>query len=159
MLTFEKILCPTDFSEPSYEALTIADEMARHFSGELLLVHAVPPVPSYPAPVVAPGAAAVPPQFDIPTYTREMEESAKKSLDEVIDKRISKETAVRPLVSRGDPADVLTRLVPEENIDLIVIATHGRTGWRRFVFGSVAEKVVRLATCPVLTIRGEDQDS
>ena len=159
MLTFKKILWPTDFSEPSYEALTMADELARHFSAELIVVHAVTPVPSYPTPGISPGAAAVPEQFDISPYIREMEESAKKSLNEVIEKRISKEAVVRPLVSLGEPADVLTRLVDEENIDLIVIATHGRTGWRRFIFGSVAEKVVRLATCPVLTIRGEDQDS
>jgi nucleotide-binding universal stress UspA family protein len=88
-----------------------------------------------------------------------MEDSARKSLNDVIEKRLSKETVVRPLVSCGEPADVLTQLVTVENIDLVVIATHGRTGWRRLIFGSVAEKVERLALCPVLTIRGEPEDS
>jgi nucleotide-binding universal stress UspA family protein len=60
---------------------------------------------------------------------------------------------VHPIVAYGSPADEIVRIANEENIDLIVIATHGRTGWRHLVSGSVTEKVVRIASHPVLTIR------
>jgi universal stress protein A len=58
----------------------------------------------------------------------------------------------RDLVSTGEAAPEILRIAQQEHVDLIVIASHGRTGWRRLVHGSVAEKVVRQATCPVLTI-------
>ena len=57
-------------------------------------------------------------------------------------------------MSHGDPAKEIVRIAIDENIDMIVIATHGLTGWQHIVFGSVAEKVVRFAECPVLTVRG-----
>jgi len=60
---------------------------------------------------------------------------------------------VRQIVVLGGAADEIIRISGEEKVDLIVIATHGQTGWRHMVFGSVAEKVVRLAPCPVLTVR------
>ncbi|HUV14514.1 MAG TPA: universal stress protein, partial [Acidobacteriota bacterium] len=59
----------------------------------------------------------------------------------------------RTMVSYGDPAKEIVRIAEEESVDLIVIATHGLTGWQHLVFGSVAEKVVRTAKCPVLTVR------
>jgi nucleotide-binding universal stress UspA family protein len=60
----------------------------------------------------------------------------------------------RTVVGHGDPANEIVCIAEQEQIDLIVIATFGKTGWRRFAFGSVTEKVVRLASCPVLTVRG-----
>ena len=62
------------------------------------------------------------------------------------------------MVGHGDVADEIVRIGEIEKADLIVIATHGTTGWRRFMFGSVAEKVVRLAKCPVLTIRNPQEE-
>jgi nucleotide-binding universal stress UspA family protein len=66
---------------------------------------------------------------------------------------VPKELHVRQIVALGEAADEIIRISEETKADLVVIATHGQTGWRRLVFGSVAEKVVRLAPCPVLTIR------
>lgn len=146
MLPIRKILCPTDFSEPSYEGLKVADELALHFSAELCVVHVVPPVPVIPA---APAGAA----FNVPAYQQELIVSSKKSLDDAVEQRISKELRVRPIVVQGDPADEIVRIADEEKAGLIVMATHGQTGWRRLVFGSVAERAVRLATCPVLTVQ------
>jgi hypothetical protein len=60
--------------------------------------------------------------------------------------------ATRDLVTTGEAAPEILRIAQEEHVDLIVIASHGLAGWRRLVFGSVTEKVVRQATCPVLTI-------
>jgi nucleotide-binding universal stress UspA family protein len=71
----------------------------------------------------------------------------------VVRERISDEVKVRTMVKLGSAADQIANTAATEKSDLIVIATHGLTGWRRFVFGSVTEKVVRLAECPVLTIQ------
>jgi nucleotide-binding universal stress UspA family protein len=148
MLPFKKILYPTDFSEASYQALKAANELAAHFSAELSIVHVVSPVVQT-SPDFAPGALAL----------QEMEASAEKSLQEVVKQRVSKELHVRQIVVLGEAADKIIRMSEEEKVDLIVIATHGQTGWRHLVFGSVAEKVVQLAPCPVLTIRAPHEQT
>jgi len=143
MLPFKKILYPTDFSDPSYEALKAANEFALLFSAELCVVHVVSPV------VTAPGD----PSGSDFLILEEMDKAARESLKEMVKKGIPKGLLVRQIVVLGEAAEEIIRISEEERVDLIVIATHGQTGWRHFVFGSVAEKVVRLAPCPVLTIR------
>jgi len=81
-----------------------------------------------------------------------MEVYAKTTLEQVMQERISDRVKVSTMIQVGSAADQIVNTAAAEEFDLIVIATHGLTGWRRFVFGSVAEKVVRLAECPVLTI-------
>jgi universal stress protein A len=147
MLSIKKIVCPTDFSEPSLEALAVACDFARHFSAELIVVHVIPPVPVYAAGQVAPA------NFDIPAYQREIEISFQTNLQEHIDRISCDGVSARGIVQWGDAADVVVEAANSENADLIVISTHGRTGLKRLFFGSVAEKVVRNATRPVLTIR------
>lgn len=139
MFPLKKILCPIDFSDPSYEALKVANESASYFSAELYLVHVIPPVHVVPAP---------------PLYQQQLEESAENSLNEISKTRVSKNLQIRQIIEHGDPAAEIVRIAAEEKIDLLIIATHGQSGWRQFIFGSVADKVVRLAQCPVLTIRG-----
>jgi nucleotide-binding universal stress UspA family protein len=154
MLPIGKILCPTDFSQPSYEALDVATELAAHFSAKLLIIHVIVPVP---VPQASPSGP--PPAFDIASYEKQLEASSNESLDALIHERISGEVPdVQTSVLIGDAAYEITRIAEDEKVDLIVIATHGRTGWRRFLFGSVAEKVVRLASCPVLTIQASNMD-
>jgi len=152
MLPIKKILCPTDFSEPSYEALKAANDIAACFSAELILVHVVTPIPVIPI-------HDDPTSFNLPLYEKEMETSARKSLDQVAGEKIPGQINTRTLVIQGDPASQIVRLAVAENTDLIVIATHGLTGWRKFMFGSVTEKVIRLATCPVLSIRVPSGDA
>ncbi|MBI3951254.1 MAG: universal stress protein [Acidobacteria bacterium] len=149
MLPFKKIICPTDFSEPSYEGLQCAAELVSHFSAELIVVHVVPVVPPLPPD---PNFA-----FEVPEYERALHAEAERTLNELVEQRISKDVNSRTVVAHGDAADEVVRLAREEGADLIVIATHGLTGWRHFVFGSVAEKVVRMAECPVLTCRAPRQ--
>lgn len=152
MLPFKKILCPTDFSEPSYEALKVANELALHFSSELFVLHAVAPIPS--ANVSPPPAGKAPSKgFNISLYRQQLEEISKRSLKKLVEQRIAKGQKVHRIVVQGEASDQIIDAVEKQKIDLIVIATHGRTGWRRFIFGSVAEKVIRLAPCPVLTIQ------
>ena len=141
-----KILWPTDFSDPSYEALKVADEMALHFSAELIIAHVVTPIPVIPI-------HDDPTSFNLPLYEKEMESSAEKSLDRISRERISEGVKRRAKVIYGDPATQIVRLATDEITDLIVIATHGLTGWRKFMFGSVTEKVIRMSPQPVLSIR------
>ena len=144
MLPFKKILCPTDFSEPSYEAIKTAGEIAFHFGSELCILHVVSP-----APVVPMGGGAA---FNVPLYEQELEVTSRKSLEEIINQLEWKELKVRLIVLRGNAADEIVGIADQENVDLIVIATRGRTGLDRLIFGSVGEKVVHRAKCPVLTV-------
>ena len=146
MLPIKKIVCPTDFSDPSYEALKTAVEMAGHFSSELIVVHVITPIPFIPI-------HDDPSSFNLPLYEKEMEASARKSLDEVFNEKIPESINSRTVVMQGDPATQIVRLADDEHAEMIIIATHGLTGLRKFMFGSVTEKVVRFANCPVLSIR------
>jgi nucleotide-binding universal stress UspA family protein len=152
MLPFKKILCPTDFSEPSYEALKAANELALHFSTELYLVHVISPAPIAEASTDYSGTPDL-------SVLEEMETSAKNLLQRIVKRRVPKELHTHQIIVLGGAADEIIRIGEKEKVDLIVIATHGQTGWRHLVFGSVAERVVRLAPCPVLTIRVPHEES
>jgi universal stress protein A len=151
MLKYKKILCPTDFSDPSYEALKTANEMARQFSAELCVLHVVAPIPLV-QPTIAPTG------FNVPLYQEELRKTAEKRLQETARKKVSKQIKVSLFVANGEAANEIVRIAKEEHVDLIVISTHGLTGWRHLIFGSVAEKVVRLAPCAVLTVRASQQE-
>jgi len=145
LLPFRRILWPTDFSDASYEALQAANELASHFEAELILLHVVHPIAVVPGPV--------PGQFNGPAYQRSVEAHALKTLQDITKKKVSDHIKVRTGVLIGPAANAIVDSAIKEEADLIVIATHGETGLQKLVFGSVAEKVVRLTTCPVMTIR------
>lgn len=148
MFPVKTVLCPTDFSEPAREALKIASELAAQVGAALLLVHVVPVLPALPSD---PNYV-----FKVPEYERLLHNDADEKLAQLL-RQMKDGTDVRVMVGHGDVAGEIVRIAETEKADLIVIATHGTTGWRRFVFGSVAEKVVRLAKCPVLTIRNPQE--
>ena len=151
MLPFRRILITTDFSETSLEALPVAVEIAAHFSAELLLVHVLPvdtPTPWDIPPYADFGLASLP----RPEYETQVRQEVERRLAMVAAKQVHGVTA-RVLVGRGDAAAEVSRMATLEKADLIVLATHGWTGWRHLVFGSVAEKVLREAPCPVLSVR------
>jgi nucleotide-binding universal stress UspA family protein len=151
MLPFRRILVTTDFSEISLEALPVAVEIASHFSAELLLVHVLPvdtPTPWDIPPYADFGLASLP----LPDYETQVRQEVERRLAMVASKH-ARGVAVRGLVGRGDAAAEIGRMANAEKADLIVLATHGWTGWRHLVFGSVAEKVLREAPCPVLSVR------
>lgn len=145
MLTIKTILCPTDFSEASYEGLKYAIELATLFSADLCLtnvVPAVPPLPTNPNFV-----------FEIPEYERGLHADAEGKLRELIERRVPKSLKVRTIIGHEDAGSEIVRIAKDERADLIVMATTGMRGFRHVLFGSVAEKVVRMAACPVLTVR------
>lgn len=145
MLPFKKILCPTDFSEPACRAIRAAGELAEKFSSELILMHVVGPVPVLETPTGLAG-------FDVAAYQKELSNSAESSLQLRLEEHIPKSVSSRALVIHGEAAHEIVRVANEEGVDLIVLSTHGESGWRHRIFGSVFEKVIRMAECPVLTI-------
>jgi len=148
MLPIKNILCPTDFSEPSYEALKVADEMAVHFGATLHIINVVPLVPIVEAPIGVESAS-----FNVASYQQELEGQAQKSLKNLTEHKVTRGVQVLTDVLIGNASGEVTRYASEKGVDMIVIATHGLSGWRRFISGSTTEQIVRQASCPVLSIR------
>jgi len=103
------------------------------------------------------GASRATGEGTIPSHPEDLEQEARLSLKEVADEEGLIRDRLSLVVLHGHPADAIVRFAHDQTNDLLVIATHGRTGWRRSVFGSVAERVIRLARCPVLTIRDPNE--
>lgn len=141
-----KILCPIDFSEPSYEGMKIAETLALQYSSELILLHVVTPIPMVSAP---PPGISVP--VDVEGYQKHVVDEAENKLH-LVQTELSIDVRVRMMVEVGIAADQIVKVADSEGVDLIVIATHGHTGWRRFMLGSVTEKVIRNASCFVLSV-------
>jgi nucleotide-binding universal stress UspA family protein len=151
MLPIRKILCPTDFSQPSNEALKQAVELAEHFGAELMIVHIIPRIP-LPACDPSDYPDLETRDFNLSEYEDALSRIAHRKLREIISAQLPHHIQSSPVVLSGDPASMIASTAADSEVDLIVVATHGHTGWRHFVFGSVAEKIVRLSACPVLTI-------
>jgi nucleotide-binding universal stress UspA family protein len=146
-MPWKKILCPVDFSEPSRAALQAAAELARHFDAEVLLFHAYQ-LPGYTLPEGSVVAS--------PKMLQDLADQAERHLEEwaalartMGAPRVTTEKGI------GDPAIEIIELGRERGAELIVVGTHGRTGLRHALLGSVAERVVRRAGCPVLTVHPE----
>jgi nucleotide-binding universal stress UspA family protein len=144
MTEWKKICCATDFSEPARLALLKAAELARRLDAdlELLHVHTLPPgvgADMLVTPADLGEAALAEPEKAMASWRDEAERLAGR--------------AVGSTVVAGDSAGEIVRIARERAIDLVVVGTHGRTGLRRFVLGSVAERVVREAPCAVLVVR------
>jgi universal stress protein A len=138
---YKTILCPIDFDDESIHALEMAVEIARHFGAAVFLVHAIPLI-----------GEGVPISLD--PYL-ELEKAAKVKLNRIANQKLPG-VQCECLVYTGDVIGSILLAMEKIQPDLLVIATHGRTGLTRFVLGSMAEAVVRKATCPVLTIRREE---
>ncbi len=139
---FETILCPTDFSEESYRAIEYGLRFAKAAGGTLLLAHVIH-VPS--GELYQPDGHVL--NFD------EAKQRSHTLLEELRSKRLQGYPHCELLVDIGDPHDVLLRLATQRKVDLIVIATHGRSGLQHLVVGSVAEKIIRHAPCPLFVVR------
>lgn len=138
-----KILVPTDFSAPAEEALQSAVEFALQFQMKLQLLYVVPvhySTGEYDA-------------VDFAMLAVEQKRSGQKHLAKISQSLLAKKIAVTTKIRTGRPAMEIVEAAEEFDPDLIVISTHGVTGWRRAVLGSTTEEVVRHATCPVLIVR------
>jgi nucleotide-binding universal stress UspA family protein len=148
MAVFSKLLCPLDFSRHSNRALDTACELARQNGAKLVLMHAYV-IPSYPLPegyVLASSETVA-----------EILSKTQHAMNEARAKAVASGVPdVDVIMSEGAPFTEILRVAREQACDLIVIATHGRTGLKHALLGSVTEKVVRKAPCAVLTVRDPD---
>lgn len=139
-----RILCPVDFSEATDSGLTPALSLATELGAELLLLHVL----NVPYPQIGRTAST----FDIDAYYLQMEQQAAAHLSDLVDSDSARLVNPTVLVRRGVPHHEIVEVATGNSVGLIVMPTHGRHGLQRWVFGSTAEKVVRLAACPVLTV-------
>jgi nucleotide-binding universal stress UspA family protein len=146
MFPLNRIVCPTDFSEPSLEGLRNALELAEKFEAELIVLYVIEP-PGWA------GLSYSPPVTNLMDLTRSLKDEAVRNLNKLQSEMIPDHLRYRLLTVEGKPAEEIVKLANKEAAGLIVIATHGYSGFNRFVFGSVTERVVRTSKCPVLTIR------
>jgi nucleotide-binding universal stress UspA family protein len=146
-IELKRILLPTDFSSYSATATKYACELVTKFDAELHLLHTLEGHLSS-TPTFGMGLA-------LPQHVQESRVAAEKALAGVLDPQWAVGRKVVQAVVEGSPKVEIVRYARTHEIDLIVLATHGRSGLAHVLIGSVAESVVRIAPCPVLTVRPE----
>jgi nucleotide-binding universal stress UspA family protein len=151
MVTIKNIVVPTDFSEAAAHALDYALSLAKTFQAKIFLVHVYEPIVYYSdAPMGMP---------DLVELEQNIQTVAEQSLKNLVEKQIrprETETGVIPvetILVQGKPFVEIIKAAKERNADLIILSTHGRSALEHILLGSVTEKVVRKAHCPVLTVR------
>jgi len=138
---FGNILLPTDFSDASLAALPHVVAIAKRFGSQVYVVHVFLP-PSYPN---IPAAVAT-------SVLQQERDAAQRELQAFLNREDFGNLQPKLVFSMGSATDGLLQVIAEKEIDLVVMATHGRTGFRRLVLGSVTEAIVRRSPCPVLTV-------
>jgi nucleotide-binding universal stress UspA family protein len=142
---WKRICCPVDFSDTARAAMEVAGELARKLGAELKLLH-VYPIPGYTFPDGSVVAS--------PKMLEELAEQAERHLKEW--KREAEAMGCGQVSidkASGEAAGEIVAFARQAQVDLLVMGTHGRTGFTHALLGSVAERVVRRASCPVLTVR------
>jgi len=153
MIALDKILIPTDFGPASETALRYGRELARRFGAELQVLNVVGNVYLAAANGYG-GGIGVPPQLQ-----EEIEEGARKQLEKLLDDEDRVELrATARVVTHNTPAAAIVDYARANGIGLIVLGTHGRGAFAHVFMGSVAERVVRTAPCPVLTVRSPEHE-
>jgi nucleotide-binding universal stress UspA family protein len=148
-MAIRRILVPTDFSDAAQNGLDYAVGLAKAFAAEVFLLFVVEPV-YYATPADLYGASA-----NLSMLLEEQKRIAREQIARLGRQIKRREVRFRSSIETGVPYEVITETARKQRCDLIVMATHGRTGLSHLLLGSVAEKVVRTATCPVLTVRGK----
>jgi nucleotide-binding universal stress UspA family protein len=147
MSTYKSILVPLDFSDTSVRALEHAKMLAERFEASLELLHVVP------NPFMA-NTTSLYVGVPLPeNFWNELQQDARQRLDAALSQSERDRFKARSVVKIGDPLFEIVEHARTGHVDLIVMGTHGRTGMSHLVLGSVAERVVRTAGCPVLTVR------
>jgi nucleotide-binding universal stress UspA family protein len=145
MIRLQRILVPTDFSDSARHALTYGISFAREYEAELVLLHVVETVPVGYASDLFPVPMA--------EVFQEISGYAKTELAKIAEEARAKGVTVRETVVQGKPSAEIARVASEEQVDMIVLGTHGKGMLDKAIFGSTTERVVRRSPCPVLTVR------
>jgi nucleotide-binding universal stress UspA family protein len=152
MIALKNVLVATDFSEPSTTALEYGRALARTFNASLHVVHVVDN--AFLQGMLADAAPA-----NYADLLEELEAAGRRQLDATIGEDDRRELGAKTiLLTFTAPAHGIVTYAKKANVDLIVMGTHGRGGWSHLVMGGVAEKVVRTAPCPVLTVRHPEHE-
>ena len=152
MITLKNVLVATDFGEASETALVYGRDLARTFGATLHVLHVVDDVP---AKAISGEGYAV----DFSDFQRAVEKSAHKKLDAIVRADDRRELGAKALLRTSTtPASAIVSYAKEAGIDLIVVGTHGRGAMAHLFLGSVAERVVRSASCPVLAVRHPEHE-
>ncbi len=141
----EKILFPTDFSEGSFHALPYAVDLSKHYNARLYILHVVYDVFRATDTHI--------PHISADELYKEISDWATKEIDTCCIEEIRGLANVEKVVLKGVPHEEIIRYAADNRIDMIIMGTYGKKGLERFIFGSTAEKVVRNAPCPVMTVR------
>lgn len=158
-LDFRRILCPVDLSGFSLEALKLAAKIAEDSGASLYLLHVIDnPYDEFYMTSITQADPALIELYKTEPLERSRVLEATRKHSEVLLRQFSQSwvkgvSRVRYLIQTGNPFEAIMEAAEAHKIDLIVLATHGRTGVKRLLIGNVAEKVVRYAPCPVLTFR------
>ncbi len=144
MIALKNILVPTDFSETSEVAVTYAKALAEAFGATIHVLHVLEDPASY-LPAEALEA--------LPSFWKDLERDARKRLDQVLVGPEAQKLDIRRVARMGPTFVEIINYAKDHAIDLIIMGTHGRGPIKHMLLGSVAEKVVRKAPCPVLTVR------
>jgi nucleotide-binding universal stress UspA family protein len=150
-MNVKKILFPTDFSEGSDNALPYAADMAKHYGAKLCVLHVIQDITEATGWYV--------PHVSLDELYRDIEKNAAKEMDRYGVEELRGIKDIERIVVKGRPYDEILKFARGNKADLIVIGTHGRKGLDRVIFGSTAEKVVRDAPCPVLSVRLPDHEA
>jgi nucleotide-binding universal stress UspA family protein len=151
MIDLHRILVPTDFSKHSENALTYAAAFAEKFGAELHVLHVVQDLALF----VPDAVSAMPP---LAPPVEQVTAAVRGALHRVVEDSRLQGLKVSAAVREGTPFLEIIRFAKDNDIDLIVMGTHGRTGLAHVLMGSVTEKVVRKAPCPVLTVRHPEHE-
>ena len=144
-MQIKTILFPTDFSNGARAAMDHAISLAMDYQAKLILLYVIQDISI--------AEWYIPSTLAVADLTEDMRKSASQEMDKWIAEVSAKVNDVEKMVVRGVPFVEIIKTAKEKSADLIVIGTHGRTGIDHLLFGSTAEKVVRKAACPVLTVR------
>ncbi len=145
MEMIKKILVPVDFSDYSKNALKYANQFAKFFNAQVSVIYVI-------EPLVYPSDFSLG-QVAIPTVEYDMQDKAKEELEVLVKEEFGDLENSKVIIKAGKPFVEIIETAAEIDADLIIIATHGHTGVEHLLFGSTAEKVVRKAPCPVLSLR------
>jgi nucleotide-binding universal stress UspA family protein len=152
MISLQRILVPTDFDEAAEAALGYARALARQFGATITVLHVADNVLSGSVGIEGYVGA-------FPDFQRSIEEAARRRLDALLDDEDRRELgATAVLRTSNAPALVISTFARDHDIDLIVMGTHGRGAMAHLLMGSVAERVVRLSPCPVLTVKHPEHE-
>lgn len=141
----EKILFPTDFSEGSSHALPFAVDLSKHYNSKLYILHVIYDI--------AKATDSHIPHVSSDELYKEMSAWAQGEIESCCIEEIRGLPNVEKVVLKGIPYEEVIKFTEKQKIDMIVMGTYGKKGLERFLFGSTAERVVRRAPCPVMTVR------